>query len=144
MADMLYTIVNAAVLPGWLLLVFAPRWKWTTSLITSVLIPFVLGLVYIALLVANWPVLLSAGTFMHLSDVGKLFANEYCLLAGWVHYLAFDLVVGTWEVRDAKQVGLPHWAILPCLVLSFLLGPTGLVCYLLLRWTMTRRVLIEE
>lgn len=144
MADMLYTIVNAVVLPGWLLLVFAPRWKWTTSLITSVLIPFVLGLVYIALLVANWPVLLSAGTFMHLSDVGKLFANEYCLLAGWVHYLAFDLVVGTWEVRDAKQVGLPHWAILPCLVLSFLLGPTGLVCYLLLRWTMTRRVLIEE
>ena len=66
------------------------------------------------------------------------------VLAGWIHYLACDLVVGTWEVRDAKRVGLPHWMIVPCLVLSFLLGPTGLVCYFLLRWMVTKRVLIEE
>ena len=143
MADMLYTLVNAAVLPGWLLLIFAPRWKWTTALVTTVLIPFGLGLAYIALLAANWPVLASAGTFQHLSDVAKLFANEYCLLAGWIHYLAFDLLVGTWEVRDAQRVGLPHWLVVPCLLLTFVLGPAGLVGYFVLRWAMTKRVLVE-
>ena len=144
MAESLYVLCNAAVLPGWLLLVFAPRWKWTTSLITTVLIPFVLGLVYLALVITHVPVLLSAGSFLRLADVARLFENPYCLLAGWVHYLAFDLVVGSWQVRDAARLKLPHWAVVPCLVLTFLLGPAGLVCYLLLRWSLARRVLIEE
>ena len=144
MADTLYSLVNLFVLPGWLLLIFAPRWKWTTSLVTTVLIPLVLGLAYLVLLIANWQALLSCGTFLHLADVAKLFTYEYCLLAGWMHYLAFDLIVATWQVRDAKRVGLPHWAIVPCLLLTSVLGPTGLVSYILLRWTMTKRFTFDE
>ena len=144
MAETLYIICNAAVLPGWLLLIFAPRWKWTTSLVTSVLIPSLLGLVYFVLIVTHIPVLLSAGSYLHLADVAKLFTNPYCLLAGWVHYLAFDLVVGSWQVRDARRVGLPHWAVVPCLLLSCLLGPTGLVCYVLLRSSVASRFTVEE
>ena len=138
MADTLYTIVNAAVLPGWLLLIFAPRWKWTTSLVTTVLIPFVLGLAYIALVLANLPVVRSAGAFLHLSDVAKLFANEYCLLAGWIHYLAFDLLVGAWEVRDSQQRAIPHLLVVPCLILTFLFGPAGWLVYVAIR-TVHRR-----
>ena len=144
MAETLYVLCNAVVLPGWLLLIFAPRWKWTTSLVTTVLIPFVLGLVYFALIVTHIPVLLNSGSFLHLADVARLFENPYCLLAGWVHYLAFDLVVGSWQVRDAQRVGLPHWAVMPCLILTFVLGPTGLVCYFLLRGMLARRVFIDE
>jgi hypothetical protein len=70
-----------------------------------------------------------------------LFRNEYLLLAGWIHYLAFDLFIGSWQVRDAERNGVPHLAVVPCLVLTFLLGPTGLLLYLLIRAGVTRRVL---
>jgi hypothetical protein len=144
MAEMLYIAVNVIVLPGWLLLIFAPRWKWTTSLVTTVALPIVLGVAYFALLAANLPAVLRGGTFMQLADVAKLFANEYCLLAGWIHYLAFDLFVGSWEVRDARRVGLPQWMIVPCLLLTFVLGPIGLLSYILLRWTVAKRVTIDD
>jgi hypothetical protein len=51
------------------------------------------------------------------------------LLAGWIHYLAFDLFVGSWEARDARQRGVPHLALVPCLALTFLFGPAGWLLY---------------
>jgi hypothetical protein len=141
MAETLYVICNAAVLPGWALLIFAPRWKWTHALVVTVLLPVLLGLVYISLIAANVGALNSA--FTHLSDVARLFENPYCLLAGWVHYLAFDLFVGGWQVRDAQRCGVPHWVVAPCLILTLLLGPTGLVCYFAARAVVTRRLTVN-
>jgi hypothetical protein len=62
-----------------------------------------------------------------------LFTEPALLLAGWVHYLAFDLFVGAWELRDAQQRGVPHAAVIPCLVVTFMLGPIGLLAYFGLR-----------
>jgi len=60
-------------------------------------------------------------------------SSEAALLAGWVHYLVLDLWVGSWEVEDAGRHAAPHALLLPCLVLTFLSGPVGLLAYLLLR-----------
>ena len=74
-----------------------------------------------------------------LDDVGPLlFRNPWALLAGWTHYLAFDLFIGAWEVRDAQQRGVPHLLVVPALVLTFLLGPSGLLLYLTMRQFMGR------
>jgi hypothetical protein len=140
MAETLFSICNTAILPGWILLIVAPRWKWTHSLVVTVLLPLLMGLVYIALIASNLGSL--AGGFTHLSDVARLFENPYFLLAGWVHYLAFDLFIGGWQVRDAQKVGVPHWLVVPCLILTLLLGPTGLVCYFAARWIVTRQVTV--
>ena len=59
-----------------------------------------------------------------------LLSSPQALLAGWVHYLVFDLWVGSWEAEDNS---LPHWLLLPCLALTFLAGPTGLLLYHLLK-----------
>jgi hypothetical protein len=58
-------------------------------------------------------------------------------MAGWLHYLAFDLFIGAWEVRDAQRHGIPHLLVIPCLLLTFLLGPIGLLCYMAarVRWS---------
>ena len=58
-----------------------------------------------------------------------LFSNPWALLAGWIHYLAFDLLIGTWETRDAREHGVPHLLLVPCLVLTFLFGPAGWLLY---------------
>jgi hypothetical protein len=84
------------------------------------------------------------GGFGSLSQVSQLFQNPYKLLAGWIHYLAFDLFVGSWEVRDAQRLGIHHLLVVPCLALTFLLGPIGLLLYLALRFTMKRRFIINE
>jgi hypothetical protein len=65
--------------------------------------------------------------------VRTLFENPWGLLAGWTHYLAFDLFIGGWEVRDAQRRGIPHLLVVPALVLTFLLGPGGLLLYLAIR-----------
>ena len=73
------------------------------------------------------------GGFGSLADVSLLFSEPALLLAGWVHYLAFDLFIGAWEVRDAQKHGVPHLLVVPCLILTFMLGPIGLLLYFAIR-----------
>jgi hypothetical protein len=134
--DTLFGICNEVALLGWLLLIVAGRKRWASGLITAVFVPIALALVYSVLIPLHWHE--SAGNFSTLTGVAALFANRWLLLAGWVHYLAFDLFVGNWEVRDAMRNRIPHWATIPCLILTFLFGPAGLLSYfalrLVLRW----------
>jgi hypothetical protein len=140
--EAVFSMASTAVLPGWLLLVFAPRWRYSARLVCAVIIPGLLAVLYAALIVARWGG--ADGGFSSLADVQKLFADPWLLLAGWVHYLVFDLFIGSWEVRDAGRLGIPHLLVVPCLVLSFLFGPAGLLLYGIVRAVRTRRVLVDE
>ena len=126
--DQLFSIANTSVLPCWLLLVLAPRWRYT-HWICSLVMPVGLGLLYAWLLSAG----LGDGGFGSLAEVMKLFSQPRAVFAGWVHYLAFDLFIGAWETRDAMRLGIPRWALTPCQILTFMFGPIGLLLYLLLR-----------
>ena len=79
------------------------------------------------------------GGFGTLEGVAILFGNPYVLTAGWIHYLAFDLFIGAWEVQDSQQRNISHWLVILCLLLTFMLGPTGLALYLIIRTVKTRR-----
>ena len=127
----LFQIVNLLVLPGWALLLFAPGWRWTQA-IASVILPLVLACVYVVTLTSA----LAGGAgggFRSLAGVAERFRNPMALLAGWIHYLAFDLFIGSWQVRDARRRGLSRWLVSPCLILTFLFGPAGLLLYFGLR-----------
>ena len=130
-ADTVFSIANLAVMPGWLLLVFAPAWRWTTKLIAPVLLPGLLGLAYITLFASQLGTM--DGGFGSLEEVMRLFGNEWLVVVGWIHYLAFDLFIGSWEVRNARALGIPHALVIPCLVLTLMAGPAGLVLYLVVR-----------
>jgi len=125
--ETLFSITNGIALIGWLLLVFAPRWKWTDKLVGSGLIPLLLATVYLILIVLFFG--RAEGGFGSLAEVGKLFRNEWAVLTGWVHYLAFDLFIGNWELRDSQKLGISHLFVVPCLFFTFMLGPIGLLAY---------------
>jgi len=129
--DSLFSLCSTLVLPAWILLVVAPRWRWTH--LVAVVVPLLLAATYLALVVANFRP--GQGGFGSLDQVAHLFSNRNVLLAGWIHYLAFDLFTGAWEVRDAGELGLPHAFVIPCLLLTFLFGPIGLLLYFVLRST---------
>ena len=82
-----------------------------------------LATLYTGLILAFWAP--GTGDFNSLDGVGRLFQHRGLLLAGWVHYLAFDLLIGLWERTEAKRIGLPHLLLAPCLVCTFLFGPIG-------------------
>jgi hypothetical protein len=136
--EALFGLCNKFAVLGWLLLIVAGRKRWASGLVTAVIIPLALALVYSFLIPLHWRE--SEGSFNTLSGVAELFANRWLLLAGWIHYLAFDLFIGNWEVRDAIRNRLPHWAVIPCLVLTFLFGPVGLLVYFALRFAMRHKL----
>ena len=86
----------------------------------------------------------SEGGFGSLSDVALLFQNQDLLLAGWIHYLAFDLFIGCWEVRDAIRHDISIVFIIPALLLTFMFGPVGLLAYLLIRFVRIRSVVLDD
>ncbi|MGC2237051.1 MAG: ABA4-like family protein [Pyrinomonadaceae bacterium] len=130
-AETIFSIANFTAMAGWILLVFAPRWTWTRKIVLSGALPLLLSVAYLILIILFFGK--SEGGFGSLADVSKLFSNQWALLAGWIHYLAFDLFVGSWEVKDAQSRGISHWFVIPCLILTFLLGPIGFLLYNILR-----------
>ena len=122
---------------GWLLLIVAPRWR-LTGMLAGVAIPSTIAVVYLYLIVRHLPG--ARGGFGSLADVAALFAQPALLLAGWIHYLAFDLFIGAWQTRDAARLGLSHLLVIPCLVLTLMLGPIGLLTYLVIRWWKVREL----
>jgi hypothetical protein len=130
-AEQLFSMLNLMTMAAWLPLVFLPRVRWTSTVV-PVVMPSLLAVIYVVLVAATLP--RNEGGFSSLAGVRVLFNNSWALLAGWTHYLAFDLFIGGWEVRDAQLRGIPHLLIVPALVLTFVLGPAGLLFYLAIRW----------
>ena len=136
--DQIFSFVNFVALSSWVLLALLPRRRWVANVLAGMAVPAFLAAVYVAIIATKWAG--SSGGFTSLSAVATLFSNPWLLLAGWTHYLAFDLFVGSWEVRDARDRGIPHLLVLPCLALTFLFGPAGWLLYLAMRSQPWRRV----
>ena len=137
--DPVFSLANAAVLPAWLALAVAPTHRWTQRA-AGVGLPALLAVVYAGVFALTVVEPSGAGGgFGSLDGVAALFSDRRALLAGWVHYLAFDLFVGAWQARDAERCGVPRWALVPCLALTFVAGPAGLLLYLAARTAATRR-----
>jgi hypothetical protein len=134
-AEQIFTLANAVALLSWISLAILPGWR-VTKLITTTVVPSLLALLYVGLVASLFS--RAPGSFSTLSGVAQLFSNPWLLLAGWVHYLAFDLLIGSWELEDSRQRGIPHWLVLPCLALTFMFGPAGWILYRLLRLTYKR------
>jgi len=140
---MLFQIANLAALAAWIALVasvFLPRWRAAVWTATGLGVPLLFAVAYGLLLALHWT---SEGGFGSLAEVQALFQVPGLLLAGWLHYLAFDLFVGTWIARDAAARRVPAGALLPCLALTFLAGPLGLLLYGLVRLLGRRRDAVQ-
>jgi Domain of unknown function (DUF4281) len=138
--ERLFSLCNTLALIGWLILAVAGRMRWASRIAAGVVIPLVIAILYAGLVAAHWGG--AQGGFGTLEGVAELFSNRWLLLAGWIHYLAFDLFIGSWEVRDAQALGISHFIVIPCLVLTFLFGPAGLLLYFIIRVARTRSLAI--
>jgi hypothetical protein len=140
-----YMLVTLGVLPFWLLLMLAPQWRWTQRLVSTALLPLLLAALYLAFALPGFLLGgIEGGGFMSLEQLARGFQHPPALLAGWVHYLVFDLFIGAWIVRDAHRLRLGRALQLPCLFFTLMLGPVGLALYLLVRGWRKQRWGLEE
>lgn len=130
-AEQIFSLCGMIAMLGWAGLVLGPRWKITRDWYPLVAAPLIIAVFY------SWLMLTTetppGGGFGSLQEVATMFTIENLLLAGWVHYLAFDLFVGAWEVRDAQANGVHHLLVIPCLFFTFMAGPAGLLLYWVIR-----------
>ena len=134
--DSLFQIANPLAMAGWLALALSPLAPRPALLLAGVVVPLILSLAYTALILAFWSG--AEGGFATLAQVQRLFTDPHVALAGWLHYLAFDLLIGAWATRTARDEGIPHLFLLPCLALTFLFGPAGFLAFSALRLTFSR------
>jgi hypothetical protein len=136
--EQMFQIANPLALSGWLALAAAPLAPRLAQGV-ALAVPLFLSVLYSGLILAHWAG--AEGGFASLPEVQRLFGSAPVALAGWVHYLAFDLFVGAWAVRTARAEGIAHWMVLPCLALTFLFGPAGFLAFAVLRFALTRKAL---
>jgi len=139
--DQAFGLANLAAIAGWVALVLLPRSRVLIEALRHGLVG-VLALAYSGLVMVYFAG--SGGGFGSIAAVRMLFASDPVLLAGWLHYLCFDLFVGIWIAEQADALGLSRWLQAPILGATFMFGPLGLTVFLLWKSVYGARTLVAD
>lgn len=123
----LFSLASTAALLGWLILALAPRRPVVFAALQYGLIG-ALALAYAVLAFAFF-FRAEGGGFGSIGEVRALFQSDPALVAGWIHYLAFDLFVGLYIARESDALRLPRLLQAMLLLATFMFGPIGLLLF---------------
>lgn len=137
----LFKIANLIALLSWLALAVArfvpPLRRWVDPA-AGYVVPALFAVLYIWLIGPGALDVLKDNSFGSLAGVGGLFARSEALLAGWLHFLAFDLFVGGWVARESAALKINPLIVVPILALTFMFGPAGYLAFALVRLAFRR------
>ena len=127
-----FSIANLLAMLMWILMIVLPKWKPTVLLMDYKVVPIVLSLGYAAYIIKA---IIIGGMmdFGSLASVMALFTEENAVMAEWIHYLAFDLLVGMWIMDQNKKLEIHHLLIVPCLLGAFMFGPIGFLLFTIIK-----------
>jgi len=135
--EILYFWVNLGVLPFWLILIFFPSSNLSRFFATSIFPILLLGGAYIFLLyksfLNSYDFVSNFELYLSFSNLSNLFSNNFFLMLFWIHFVAINLFVGGWIVRDSQKFGINRILVGFPLVITYLIGPLGVFIYWLIR-----------
>ena len=135
--DMLYYWVNLGVLPFWLILIFFPTSNLCRYFVTSIFPIFILSGTYIFLLyksyLNSYDFNSNFSLYMGIDDTTYLFSNKNFLMMFWIHFISINLFTGGWIVKDSQKFAINKFLISIPLIITYLIGPLGLLTYWLIR-----------
>ena len=136
--DSIFQACSTIAMAGWLvLLIISPFWSSFDKFLIGIIITL-LAIVYAWLIFQVF----TPGDFekfSSLNGVMELFTDKTAVTAGWIHYLAIDLLTGIWIKKNAQKYNIHHLILMPCLLVTFMLAPIGLLLYLLVRLVKTKQ-----
>lgn len=141
--DVIFQLSNSIALLGWLVLVIAsPFWVLFDKLLIGIVVT-IFALTYFWLLAQNFK-FSEMEKFSTLEGVMELFTSKIAVTTAWLHFLAFDLLAGIWIKKNAVVHGIKHWLLLPCFFFTFMIGPVGVLFYLLIRFVHTKQYFADN
>jgi hypothetical protein len=133
----LYTYASGFIFIPWLMMMFAPNRRYTEPLAFFVAIVLLLAGIYYTIQLIRLGS--DSGTLLSLSGILNFFRSNEMLLTAWFNYLSISLLAGIWQNRDSATLKIPHIWVLPCLLITFISGPVGILIYLLIRRVQTNK-----
>ena len=141
--ESIFQICSTITMIGWLFLIIGSPFLFNIDKLLIGIVITLLCIVYVWLIITHFN-FADAAKFGSLDGVMEIFTDKYTVTAGWVHYLAFDLLTGIWIKKNSLKYNISHWVIIPCLFVTSMLGPVGLLLYLLVRWAKTKKYFAEN
>ena len=133
--ELIFSLTSSVAMAAWIALVLQvlrPDFgRWLQPVGRGV-IPMLLAVAYVYLALAGLGQ--NSGGYGSLAEVKVLFSSDSALLAGWIHFLVFDLLIGYWIAQDARANQLSPWLQVPILLLTFGFGPAGWLVYQGVKW----------
>ncbi|WP_062989541.1 ABA4-like family protein [Nocardia anaemiae] len=119
--------------PVWALMILAPRWHRTQTIVASPLICVPPLLIYATLVLPEFGPFLSVLVNPNLPGLQAILASDAGAAAAWAHFVGFDLFVGRWIYFDSRARGIHPVPISGLLLFTILFAPLGVLAYLLIR-----------
>tara|TARA_B110001452_G_C15124322_1_gene391850 strand:+ start:118 stop:591 length:474 start_codon:yes stop_codon:yes gene_type:complete len=142
--EMIYLWLNLGILPFWFVLIFFPQSQICKVFTTSIFPVLVLALAYSYLLYLvysdDYNLLQNFKLYLGLNEVSNLFEDQSFLILFWVHFLAMNLFCGGWMVKDSQMFGMNKFLVALPLIITYLIGPIGLVVYWIIRIFYAKRI----
>ena len=146
--EMIYLWLNFGILPFWLVLIFFPQSSICKYLVTSIFPYLILSILYVYLIFDNYQneynFLANFNLYMGIDELTNLFNNEAFLITFWIHFLAVNLFCGSWIVKDSLKLTMHKLFVLIPLLITYFIGPLGLLIYWMLRIFFAKRLSLYE
>ncbi len=135
--DILYYWVNLGVLPFWFILIFFPQTHLSKYFVTSIFPILILGGAYVFIIyksfLNSYDFIGNFNLYLNLNSLSELFKDQTFLLMFWVHFVSINLFTGGWIVKDSQRLSINKILLIIPLILTYLIGPLGLLLYWLIR-----------
>ena len=146
--EMLYLWVNCGVLPFWFILIFFPQSHLCKYFVTSIFPITLLGSAYIFMLYQSY---IDAYDFdknfilyLGIAELSELFSDTTFLIMFWIHFVAINLFVGGWILKDSQKFGVNRYLLGVPLIITYLIGPLGLFIYWFIRLFYAKRISLYD
>ena len=146
--ETLYMWINLGVLPFWFILIVFPQSHLSRILVTSIFPFFILGGVYIFILYKSYLIGYdfdgNFSLYLGLNELSRLFEDHLYLMIFWTHFIAINLFIGGWIVKDSQKFSINKVLMAVPLIVTYLIGPIGLFLYWIIRIFYAKRISLYE
>ena len=146
--ETLYMWINLGVLPFWFILIVFPQSHLSRIFVTSIFPFFILSGVYIFILYKSYLTGYdfdgNFSLYLGLSELSRLFEDHLYIMIFWTHFIAINLFIGGWIVKDSQKFAINKVLMAVPLIVTYLIGPLGLILYWIIRIFYAKRISLYE
>ena len=146
--ETLYMWINLGVLPFWFILIVFPQSHLSRIFVTSIFPFFILSGVYIFILYKSYLISYdfdgNFSLYLGLNELSRLFEDHLYIMIFWTHFIAINLFIGGWIVKDSQKFSINKVLMAVPLIVTYLIGPIGLFLYWIIRIFYAKRISLYE